>query len=501
VPRRGGDPVRRLIALVLLAGCGTPAPQAPSGMAVLPEGCDAVGSGRVCTPLALVATAPVSNADYAAFVKGQPHVPPVNCCDPAKSVWEGSYLPPAVADDPVVNVTWRDADAYCTWKGRRLPTEAEWVRAVAEGVVHPAAVREWVGDRYGPPPWARGTAKDPTGPWTDTCCVVRDPHGGRARVPDHPVPELAGTGFRCATRPHEGHAPYPRGRVASGLKLVGSIGSYRYVAPDGTVAIPGPFDDAMKFSEKVDRAWVRAPGKSTWDLIDPHGTVVAHTPWVAVAPFAQGLARVGRGTYAALEGAPFGFVDRSGSPVIPPYLGFASAFSPEAVAVARDAASGRWGLLARDGSWRVPPHYAGLGFVANGRVPALLDEKTGRWGWIDAKGEPTPSPPPTPVAWKVPEGDCAGLHSLLAHSGPRAADLWIGVEPEDGPRHEEWRIRRYAGGASSATRLRADSREVIYFLPGLSLEQGRALAAACAPEGEVHPTDDGVRIAEPAESL
>ena len=70
----------------------------------------------------------VTNAEYRLFLQETGHKAP--------SYWSGSSFPQGKGDHPVLNVSYSDAAAYCTWLSEkyddwnfRLPTEAEWENA------------------------------------------------------------------------------------------------------------------------------------------------------------------------------------------------------------------------------------------------------------------------------------------------------------------------------------------------------------------------------------
>jgi formylglycine-generating enzyme required for sulfatase activity len=72
----------------------------------------------------------VATAQYAEFLAATQR--------PAPWQWNGLDLSQS-GDRPVIGVDWPDADAYCRWKGKRLPTEAEWEKSArgTDGRLYP----------------------------------------------------------------------------------------------------------------------------------------------------------------------------------------------------------------------------------------------------------------------------------------------------------------------------------------------------------------------------
>lgn len=191
----------------------------------------------------------VTHGRYAEFVKATGHRTPENSKYPKRTLWS-DHLSESLAERPVINVDWQDADAYCRWAGKRLPTEAEWEKAArgtddrrfpwgnvepthkhlnfgqqwkGEKTLMPVGsyeagkspfgaydmagnVWEWVADWYDPLYYEKSPGANPKGPDTGTYKVLRSSGWSVetplvrlfTRVKSDPTNRNDSTGFRCA---------------------------------------------------------------------------------------------------------------------------------------------------------------------------------------------------------------------------------------------------------------------------------------------------------------
>jgi iron(II)-dependent oxidoreductase len=132
----------------------------------------------------------VTNGEYLAFLEATGHKPPV--------YWKGRRLRrfdrwiDIPTGEPVLHVSAREAEAYCRWAGRRLPSEAEWERAAQEPGMEQlfGSAWQWTSSTFLPYP---GFLRDPyaeySEPWFGTHRVLR---GGSFATP----PMIAHPKFR-----------------------------------------------------------------------------------------------------------------------------------------------------------------------------------------------------------------------------------------------------------------------------------------------------------------
>jgi formylglycine-generating enzyme required for sulfatase activity len=119
------DRLRKSNALGTVAVSETPMVEIPEGLFTMGlDGIQALEDERpkhqVWLPAFLLDLYEVTTAQYAAFLAATNRAAP----------WQWNIVDLTLhRDRPVIGVDWSDADAYCRWKAKRLPTEAEWEKS------------------------------------------------------------------------------------------------------------------------------------------------------------------------------------------------------------------------------------------------------------------------------------------------------------------------------------------------------------------------------------
>jgi len=139
--------ILRFAVLVAMAvSCAAGNVERPAGMALVPAGRYTPLYRAEKYPKDIPVAAfwldvlPVSNGDYLEFIRANPkwrrsQVKRLFADVDYLKRWRSDLDPGtnAPANAPVTHVSWFAAKAYCAWKGKRLPTTAEWEYAAAAG--------------------------------------------------------------------------------------------------------------------------------------------------------------------------------------------------------------------------------------------------------------------------------------------------------------------------------------------------------------------------------